>query len=152
MSFSGPLKVLPCPEASRIFQKEMFVVTEEFKWHINRNCWVNVPRGFLTDGASVPNALKGVMPPLAKYGQAAVLHDYLCEFLSVTNFGGPLNISRKAADEYFEDAMHYLGVDEITLHLMSSAVAMYREVYNINAPSSTRIKRDMEAKWAQENP
>lgn len=40
-------------------------------------CWIRVPKGFITDFASVPRILHSVLPKTGKYGKAAVLHDYL---------------------------------------------------------------------------
>lgn len=40
---------------------------------------VKVPEGFVTDFASVPWFLRGLLPADGKYTKAAVVHDYLCE-------------------------------------------------------------------------
>lgn len=37
-----------------------------------------VPKGYLTDGASIPPALWFILPPIGEYWRACVLHDYLC--------------------------------------------------------------------------
>jgi hypothetical protein len=36
-----------------------------------------VPRGFVTDFASVPAAMRSMIKPYGKHGRAAVIHDYL---------------------------------------------------------------------------
>ena len=36
-----------------------------------------VPRGFVTDFASIPAAARGILEPYGRYGRAAVVHDYL---------------------------------------------------------------------------
>lgn len=38
---------------------------------------VTVPKGFITDLASVPRILWFLLPPFGRYTQAAVAHDYL---------------------------------------------------------------------------
>jgi hypothetical protein len=109
------------------------------------NCWVYVPAGYLTDGASVPAIFWGMLPPWGIYGQAAVLHDYLCEFLSITRNGVPERISRKQADQIFDEAMKVIGVPDTTRHVLVGAVSIYRTVKNIDEPSSDPEKRRVEA-------
>lgn len=38
---------------------------------------VNIPKGFVTDLASVPRLFWNIFPPFGKYIDAAVIHDYL---------------------------------------------------------------------------
>lgn len=38
---------------------------------------VKIPRGFITDGASVPRWLWWLFPPIDRYFTAALVHDYL---------------------------------------------------------------------------
>jgi hypothetical protein len=40
-------------------------------------CGVTVPIGFVSDGASVPRLLWFIFPPVGRYFQAAVVHDWL---------------------------------------------------------------------------
>ncbi len=60
-----------------------------------------VPKGFITDFASVPRPLWNVLPPTGPYGPAAVIHDYLYRTAAV---------SRMDADFTFREAMERLGV------------------------------------------
>ena len=60
-----------------------------------------VPRGFVTDFASVPRALWSLIPPWGKHGQAAVLHDYLYQEQPT---------SRGKADKLLLEACKVLGV------------------------------------------
>lgn len=62
---------------------------------------LNVPEGFVTDLASIPRALWTIFPPMGRYSQAAVVHDYLC----VSQI-----VPRKEADQIFLDLMEYCGV------------------------------------------
>jgi hypothetical protein len=48
------------------------------------NTTIMVPKGFVTDGASVPRAFWNIIPPFGKYGQAAILHDYLYRWQAFT--------------------------------------------------------------------
>jgi uncharacterized protein DUF1353 len=60
-----------------------------------------VPAGFVSDLASVPRVLWNLLPPLANYTRAAVVHD----FLYVTN-----GLTRGEADAVLLEAMEATGV------------------------------------------
>lgn len=60
-----------------------------------------VPSQFVTDLASVPQFLWAIVPPIGKYDDAAVLHDWLYKQGGVT---------RKEADDLLKEAMQACGV------------------------------------------
>lgn len=62
---------------------------------------ITVPGGFETDFASIPRVLWWLLPPYGKYGNAAVIHDYL--YRTKTR-------SRLRSDQIFREAMGVLGV------------------------------------------
>ena len=64
-----------------------------------------IPAGFVTDGASVPRGLWNLFPPFGKYNKAALLHDWLYQFGTMT---------RAQADRAFLEAMKELGVGFVT--------------------------------------
>ena len=64
--------------------------------------FIAVPKGFVTDWASVPRILHTVLPPRGRYSKAAVLHDFLYKTHYQDN--------RKACDKLFYEAMGVLGV------------------------------------------
>jgi len=57
---------------------------------------INVPVGFITDGASVPRILWAIIPRWGRYSKAVVIHDYLYR---------ETNIERKIADKIMKEAM-----------------------------------------------
>jgi hypothetical protein len=63
-----------------------------------------VPKGFCTDGASIPRAFWNVLRPFDKYIEAAVLHDYLYAHPEA------YSVDRKLADDLFLEAMEACGV------------------------------------------
>lgn len=69
---------------------------------------VVVPAGFLTDFASVPRGLWNILPK-TEYGQAAVVHDFLCRYGEVT---------RKEADLVFKEALEHLGASSRRVKVM----------------------------------
>ena len=77
---------------------------------------VNVDIGFMTDFASVPRPLWAIIPRWGKYGNAAVIHDYLYWEQKRT---------RKQADDIFREAMGVLGVSGFTSWLMYWAVKLF---------------------------
>lgn len=149
MSFSGSLFLEKISYKNAL---PMYVVAKPFTWKINETSHVTVPRGFITDGASVPTDLQCILPPLGKYGQAAVLHDYLCEYLSITVDGVPYKIDRIWADTIFCLAMDYLEVNPLVREVMHNAVSLYTRLRpSIYLPSNTHIKRVAEAEWSKLN-
>lgn len=74
---------------------------------------INVPVGFVTDFASVPRPLWWLFPKWGKYGNAAVIHDYLY---------WDQRCSKKKADLIFREAMGVLGVNKLTSYILYRSV------------------------------
>lgn len=64
---------------------------------------VRVPKGFVTDLASVPSFFWSKYPPIGRYAYAAVVHDYLYWYQTTT---------KKVADEVMFAAMKDAGTSE----------------------------------------
>ncbi len=77
---------------------------------------VNVPAGFMTDFASVPRLLWGLLPRWGRYGNAAVIHDFL--------YREQIR-SRKAADDIFLQAMQVLEVGRFERYTLYWAVRLF---------------------------
>lgn len=148
--FSAPLLIQHDPLASAVLGEDYWRVAKSFRYDIGFEGsprWVTVPAGYLTDGASVPRLAWSIIPPWGSYGQAAVVHDLLCEYLTVVENGLPVPITRAEADAIFLEAMTVLKVPEETRELMSNAVDLYRKALRITKPSTSPIKRKLEADW-----
>jgi hypothetical protein len=78
-----------------------------------------VPKGFITDGATVPRAAWALLPPVHEYFPSAVLHDWLIE----------MDYPRKQADQVFRDSMIELGVNKYRARIMYAAVRAYAIVF-----------------------
>ena len=80
--------------------------------------FICVPKGFLTDFASIPRVFWTFVgsPASGKARRAAVCHDYLYKF------GKHLGIKRKKADEIFLELMKEDGVGYIKRYSMFWAV------------------------------
>ena len=68
--FSGPLVI-------RESSYELWEVVEPFRFTSNTGLIVDVPAGFETDLASVPDVFQSLVPKLSYYSQPAVVHDLL---------------------------------------------------------------------------
>lgn len=149
-SFSAPLNIQYDAEASRILGADHWRVTKGFQFYVgspDSGEWVNVPAGYLTDGASVPRMFWSLIPPWGIYGQAAVVHDILCEYLSTTLHGLPKPISRVRCDQILLEAMIALQVPAWKRQVIYRAVCLYRRVAMVSDASSTLEKRLIESKW-----
>lgn len=81
---------------------------------------VAVPKGFQSDGASVPRALWSIYPPFGRYLEAAVVHDYYC----VLGNKGESPIDYKMAAKVFREAMAVCGVSKWRRFKMYWAVVL----------------------------
>lgn len=81
---------------------------------------IEVPAGFITDFASVPQVFWNIIPPHGPYGKSAVIHDCLYQ---TSGFQG--KYTRKEADQIFLRGMEVLGVPWLTRHTMYRAVRIW---------------------------
>ena len=65
-----------------------------------------VPKGFVSDGASVPRALWSLYPPFGRYLEAAIVHDWFC----VLGQKEASPIDYRDAAKVFKEAMKVCGV------------------------------------------
>ena len=148
--FSAEAMTTYAKEESKILGSDHWRMMNLFKYFIGdkgSDTWVVVPLGYLTDGASVPRIFWNLIPPWGKYGQAAILHDYLCEFLEVTYLGKPKSITRKECDQILLEAMIVLGVPAPTRLTIYAAVSLYRMLSGVSKPTTTKLRRQLEAAW-----
>ncbi len=82
---------------------ETFTLLSEFIYELGSdpNRVIVVPKGFVTDFASVPQLFWNILPPWGTYGKAAVLHDWLYK---------TQEFSRKFSDDLLLEGMKVLGV------------------------------------------
>ena len=131
--------------ASKELKKDYWVVKKGFRYHLDIDRYIDVPQGFLTDGASVPRLLWGFIPPWGSYGQACVLHDYLCEYLKITNTSGILEFTtRHRSNNIFYGSMVELGVPKYIRLPIYSGVEFYRMFIDDNKPTHTDKKINVE--------
>lgn len=76
---------------------------------------ITIPIGTRSDGASVPQALWGILPPFGTYYRACLLHDYLYR-----NTARP----REECDAILLEAMESSGVSEWECHAIYEGVRL----------------------------
>jgi hypothetical protein len=153
--FSAELSIVYAKEESDILGRDIWRVKEGFRYYVgeeNSNTWVDIPRGYLIDGASVPRMLWSIIPPWGAYGAATAVHDKLCEYLSFTVDGLPVKITREQADDILAEAMEVLDVNKRDQDLINLAVSAYRKIKRIQSPVWHKDKAALEANWAANNP
>ena len=103
-------------------------IFEPFTYHIgepNSDTFVSVPRGFVTDFASIPRGLWNVWPPAAgKHSKPAVIHDVCYTRGYVERGQHRITISRKDADDILKEAMAVTGVNWLSRQLIYAGVRL----------------------------
>jgi len=111
-SFTTPLIVEP-------LNTKCWKLIEPFEYYTETRgieTIIKVPRGFITDFATVPRFLWTIFPPWDKYGKAAVIHDYIYK---------TERFSRFLCDSIFFEAMTVLKVPTWKKELMYLAVRLF---------------------------
>lgn len=110
--FPDPMRLLDkgMHKGTRVFELEA-----DFRFH---SSWgtILVPKGFHTDGYSVPTALHSYCNPFAKGMQGSLAHDLLYSVES------PYKFTRKDADDIFLEGMKVCGVRFTKRMMIYSAV------------------------------
>ncbi|WP_070627041.1 DUF1353 domain-containing protein, partial [Fusobacterium sp. HMSC064B12] len=84
-----------------------------------REYLIKVPKGFVTDYASIPKLLRGIVLPYGKHSGASVVHDWL--YSSNCNLG----LSREKSDKIFLEILKEEKVSFLLRILMYFAVRKF---------------------------
>jgi len=106
-SFTSPLIVTPMPDGRK------WKLLRPFTYHVgsrHSRHVIKVPKGFLTDFASIPRTIEPLLAPWAKYNKAPIIHDFLYQ---------TRELSRRKADRIFLEAMRI----DLRTHKTGNAVA-----------------------------
>jgi hypothetical protein len=138
-------------EASRILGKKYYRVVPGFRYYIGKedsDKYIDIPTGFLTDGASVPLLFQWLIPTLGEYSQATTLHDYLCDHYEITQVinGVPtqVKIDRAEVDRIFYEAMRVLEVAAWRRNVIQVGVDAYRFYKRPTKPVGNPRKTELE--------
>lgn len=89
----------------------------------NGDMFVNIPRGFVTDFASIPRGLWNVFPPAtSKFSKAAVVHDVLYKRGWIERGRHHVSLTRKDCDDILKEAMEVAGVNWLSRQLIYAGV------------------------------
>ncbi|MDR4469625.1 MAG: DUF1353 domain-containing protein [Nitrospira sp.] len=133
------------------FREPIYFLTAPISWTPNlgqeRYEAVHVPKGFVTDFASIPRIFWSTLRPDGEYAYAAVVHDYL--------YWTQMR-SREEADHIFKMAMEDFEVGTVTIGAIYSAVRVGGQLaWKGNAEKKaqgekrilTRFPQDPRTKW-----
>lgn len=151
LKFDTGLSTMYDEEASKALGHNYWRVTHSFKYYVGEkedDCWVYVPAGYLTDGASVPRLFWMFVPPWGLYGQAAVVHDILCETYAVHDRGVETRVSRAYVDAVFKEAMKVAGVPKLTYWAMYCGLRFFSKIrfWELDSTKSSR-KVALQESW-----
>ena len=113
---------------------------------------VTVKRNYISDFASVPWFVRWLVPRHGAHGQAAVLHDLLCETLEITRtYRGKepvaVPITRKDADGIFYEALKVSGVSPSRRAMIRIGVDGYRILTATTRKQVNRRKLMIQAEY-----
>ena len=154
LQFTANPSITYAYDAARVLNRDVYRVMEGFKFYIGKkedDKYVFVPKGYLVDGASVPRFLWASIPPWGSYGPATIVHDYLCEYLFITEKGSQVKITRKEADQIFFEAMEVLEVKAWTQFKIKLGINSYRILFNVREANLDRDKAAIENMWLADN-
>lgn len=160
--FDGELIISFDHEASRTLRGDYWRVRKSFDFYRSTSIIANewtcydgnekcfVAAGTLTDLGSVPRMFRGIIDNGGAASQAFVLHDTLCEYLTINHCGRPKKITRQEADLILLDALTVLGISKAYANIVYNAVALYQMAGQVHNPSTYALKRKLEAEYNYE--
>ncbi len=128
------------------FREPIYFLTAPISWKSNpgpqRYEPVVVPKGFVTDFASIPRLFWPALPPDGEYAYAAVVHDYL--YWSQTR-------SREEADDILKIAMEDFKVGTVKAGAIYAAVRVAgKAAWNGNAEKKAQGEKRILARFPQD--
>lgn len=157
--FDGPLIIQYDRDASDQLGADYWRVMRSFRYYLptsdianewttyDTKRWAFVAAGTLTDLGTVPKTFRGIIDNGGRAAQGFVLHDQLCEYLSITAYGQPEAITRQEGDLILLSALCSLGMPKADAYMIYNSVSAYSEIMGIKSPSTTVAKRALEAKF-----
>ncbi len=127
-SYTDVLEVSPFNDAMTLW-----ILNKQFTYAIGEldgDERVVVPKRFITDFATT-KYVKWLLPPTGTYGKAAVVHDYLCDFKTITlKDGSTRTCTRKEGDLIFLEAMGVSNVNPVIKYVLFGFVRAYAILTN----------------------
>lgn len=115
------------------YRPRSFIISEPpmlFEW-LEKKRIIEVPKGFITDFASIPGFLRDRFAVNDDHRLAAVAHDYLYSQSGIIKqLGRDITYTRKEADQIFYKLMLTEGVGRFKAWLMYRAVRSFGSLYS----------------------
>lgn len=153
--FNAPLDIRYDPVATSYLRRDYYRVTRPFKFYIDDTPgtrWVYVYEGFLTDGASIPALFRSILPAWGVYGQAAVVHDLLCDYRYYWDGEQQVPVDLATIDGIFNKAMRVAGVPRWKRKVIYTAVYWFHRLGYRGSKKKAAKKRELEAMDYWKNP
>lgn len=137
--------------------KAHWITNENYVYYLGEkysNEWVVVPRGYGTDGATVPEAFQGILHVFGKHGSAVILHDWLCEYGYVWHrnpMTGAITkrmLTREEIDGIFIEALGVIDMPKDTITWVRIGFAAHRAVARPKVPNLDVVKQKLEMNLA----
>lgn len=112
-SFTTPLV---CEDSEDESYRKVIISFTYQRGRLGSGVLLIVPKGFITDGASIPQIFWNILSPWGNYAKAAVLHDWLYAKQDMTKL---------ECDNIFLEAMEALGVNWFKRNLMFTMVRWF---------------------------
>ena len=126
------------PLIVELIGENLWRLYEPFEYHVGTypsTHIIKVPKGFITDFASVPRVFWSIIGSVDKHGKAAVIHDYL--------YGMNYMDDRKFCDDVFKEAMGVLKVDSWKIDVMYKAVRVFSNSVWENYKKGLSFEKDI---------
>ena len=121
MTFYPDIRLRKCTDPAA--KLDWFEVCEDcsFSWGELQTV---IPKGFITDFASVPRWLWSILPPHGKMANAAILHDYLYDYrIGETQLGAQK--ARLLADLQFVFNCRQVGVGSLQVWVVFAVLRVF---------------------------
>lgn len=130
--------------ASDLLKNDHWRVCVPFRYYIGAkgsNRWVDVDKGYLTNGADIPRALWSILPRRGEYDQAVALHDHLCDNPRASTPYGFVPLNRRQVDTIFYEALEVLKVAPWKLLSIRAGLDLNRLITkkSLGNPSATKL-------------
>jgi len=99
-------------------------ITNRARWELIHETMIGdviIPKGFVTDGASIPKMFLLFTTPTSKAFPAAIVHDYMLSKIDMNNY----YTTRSFADEVFYKTLSETNVSTINANLLYYSVSLF---------------------------
>ncbi|PAF49647.1 hypothetical protein BKH41_02865 [Helicobacter sp. 12S02232-10] len=100
----------------------MVILLEPIEYAAKSGKNIVVPKGFRSDGATIPKIFWWLLSPFEDYSKCCILHDYLCDKFHQGE------LKRSYCDKIFLEAMESAGIKKSTRITLYLAVRLYAKI------------------------